>query len=150
MGLQSRAVGILPQLTRCVPADREKGRVSACGANMASTIGEIIASGATLEIDLLIAVPSNSDKSGFAKPSWTGYRSQMAAASVRANTLPAGLAFRINCQFLAFWGVWQIAAVAVSYQGNLLFIAPLNATKFCTPQTPFPVEINGLINGVIA
>ena len=117
---------------------------------MELTIPEILASGALLEIDVLMSVPATSDRAAFAKPTWTGYRSQLAPASVQANSLPAGMVFRIVCQFLASGGVWPIAAAAVSYQGQLLFIATLDSPSFCTPQTPFPLSITGIINGVIA
>jgi hypothetical protein len=150
MELQRGALGLLSELTIGLPLGRDKGRVSACGANIGMTIPEILASGAWLEVDVLMSVPSTSTSAAFAKPTWTGYRSQLARASVQVNSLPAGLAFRIVCQFLAAGGIWPIAAAAVSYQGQLLFVAPLDSPSYCTPQTPFPLSITGIINGVIA
>lgn len=117
---------------------------------MPLTISEILASGRLLEIDVLLSVPTTSNSADFAKPTWTGYRSQLAPASVQANSLPAGMAFRIVCQFLASGGIWPIAAAAVYYQGQLLFVAPLDSPSFCTPQTPFRLSITGIISGVIA
>lgn len=117
---------------------------------MSRTLAEIIASGDPLEVDILQVVPANSSRAGWAVPGWQGYRSVVAYPVVDKNSLPAGLAFRLNCQFLAKSGAWPIAAVAVSYQGSILFFAPLENPNYCTPQTPFPVEIHGLVNGVLA
>jgi hypothetical protein len=116
---------------------------------MADTIPAILASGNYVQVDLLIALPRSTDQNLWVKPSWRGYRPVDAIPVVRVQEMPIGLEFSIEAQFLPSEGIWQIAAVAVSYQGGLLFVAPMEQNALAISTSPLPIKIRGLINSVI-
>lgn len=116
---------------------------------MPKTIPEILLSGEYVQVDLLLAVPLSTDQRLWIRPTWRGYAPVDAIPVCTVRNQPVGLEFSIAAQFLATEGLWQIAAVAVSYQGGLLFVAPMDQSSYATSITPFPIKVRGLINSVL-
>lgn len=110
---------------------------------------DTVVSQPTVQVDWLTEFPVSTDPSTWVFPSYSGYGPNFFPLVCELTQSPNGAYFEVGGDWYLPLGTWHLAALAVSYRGNVLCIAPWNPEIDVGGGGLWPFQIKGSVQAVL-